>query len=295
MDEILRAHAAELHSAYASLDRLDGSDREHAAALLDLLLAENLPLPDIGALGHAAGCLRRAVETAQPDRACIGYITSHFLDWTQRVTPEALPVWLEEFPALAPAAKDLGDAGFAQAIAAMNRDPRALSCLAAYAMSNREIITAMAALADHATQAGRVGLLQALVDAVPLEKMESSKDAEKLVPAIARVPQALEVAVSLARRDVSSALGACKALEKVVAKHPHADAFLHGFARLVDAIGSQCAGAATTTLANAYAKHGPEAAGRIVDAAVECARLYGARAAQALLEQRTKASRQLLP
>jgi hypothetical protein len=296
LKDILPRHATELNPVYASLEPLeDPGVRAEACRLLDFLASQQIAVPrELAFLGVAIPALRAGVEAAHPSRSCIRFIVERFAQWVAKLAAAARPVFLEQFATLAPAAEDLGDAGMAQAIDAVNRDPRVMASLAAYAMTNREIVLAMAKLAGETARSGRVDLLQSLVASLPVEQMEESKDAKKLVPAIAAVPQALPVAVALTSRSPSTAYGVCRALRKLLPGHLHTAAYLEDFLLLAESIGVQCAGYCTAVLPGLYARHGVEATRQFVATAADCARRYGAFAAMALLERRTAASRELL-
>jgi len=295
LDEILRAHAAELHPVYSSMEALPDVLRAEAARLIDFLMAQEIPVPPLERLGSAIPRLQAALAAAHPDRATLEFIAPRFAGWVEQLLPEARAVFLEEFPALAPAARDLGEDGMARLIQATNQDPRVFACVATYAMTNRGIIVAMASLAAEAVRTGRVDLLQSLSASLSIDEMEKSRDAERLPSAMAEVPQALPVTVALAKLNPSSARGACERLKKILAGHPHQAEYLQDFLALVDVLGAQCTGAATSDLPGYYVRHGVEPTRRFVGATVEAARRYGVRAGQALLERRTRAAKEMLP
>ena len=122
------------------------------------------------------------------------------------------------------------------------------------------------------------------------DEMEESKDAERLLPALALVPDALAVIVVLAERNVSSAYGACKGIGKVTASRAE---FLEDMRLLAETVGiSSVGGSASTTSPGLYRGIGLERAREFVKLAAECALEYGQSAGQAFLERKTAASAQ---
>ncbi len=278
-------HIRELHPAYGLFSILtDAVSRKAAAELIDFLLAEEIPLPEVfHPMPESLPALRDAVKAAHPDRKCIAYILANVSKWND-------PSVRDSLPALAPALLDLHDDGMAMLLEAAALDGRAVSAVAAYSMTNKAIVRAAAGLALHATRTGRIGDLQRLTAACPAERMEESKDAEKLLPAVAAVPDALALAAAIAQRNISSARGVCLKLAKL----DRTPEYLSDFQLAVEAIGVQSVGFCLETLPGLYAAHGLERTHAFVAMAAEAAREYGSHAGQAFLERKTKAAKAAL-
>lgn len=288
---ILSAHVNELDPAYRIFDGVsDERLRAEAAKLIDFLRAEEIAVP-LDLPPDALPYLRAAAEAAHPDRKCLGLLAARFGAWLAQVKPESRPAFLEGLASLGPALADLGDEGMGDVVAAVNRDPRLMACIACYSLTTKEIVLAIAKLAVSAP----VEWLQRLAAAVPVSKMEESKDAEKLLPALAKVPEALAVIVTLAERNVSSAYGGCKALPAALKKLDAArDEYLDDLRLLSETVGISSLGFALDTLPGLYRGAGLGRAREFVALAAECARRYGQSAGQAFLERKTAASAQAM-
>ncbi len=291
INPILTAHVVELDSpSYGIFEGLDDPHlRAEAAQLVDFLRGEQVPMPQ-GIPAEAIPFLRAAAEAAHPDRRCLTLLATHFPSWLARLDGAARLVWLEGLSGLGPALADLGDDGMSQVIAGINREPRTLSCVQAYALTTREIVRAMATLAVDAP----IEWLQRLVAAVPLSKMEESKDAERLVPALVPVREALPALVTLAERSISSAYGTAKALPASLKKVENRQEYLDDFALLAGTVGLSSCGFVLEALPGLYRSAGASPTRRWVALAAECARAYGASAGQAFLERKTQAARSAL-
>lgn len=287
-DSTLRAHLDELHPAYRAVHTIaDPTLRTEAAKIIDFALTQHLPVPAIDQASEANGCWRAAIQTAHPDRKCVSYILTNFSAWWKRIEPPARPAFLEGFPHLAPAVHDLSNAGMGHVIQAVNRDPRLLPVIYSYAMTTGEAIRAVARLATSCD----VAQLQKLVDVFPAQRMEASKDAERFLPALGAVPDALPLALVLTEHNVSSAYAVCRALKNLDRPPTYVD----DFRLLVECIGISVSGVCLHELPRWHKQHGAEATHRFVQAAAECGRTYGVHAGQQFLERRTQAARQLLP
>ncbi len=285
---ILAAHVSELDPGYRIMDGLsDPALRTQAAQLIDFLRAEQIGIPtDVPA--EALPFLRAAAESAHPDRKCLSLLAARFGSWFSQVKPESRSAFLDGIVPLGPALADFGEAGMTDLIAAVNRDPRLMACISSYALTTKEIVVAMASLAV----GGPVEWLQRLVGAVPVAKMENSKDAERLVPALALVPDALAAVVTLAERNVSAAYGACKGLPAALKKVERRAEYLSDMRTLAETVGISSTGFVLDTLPGLYRQAGPEQAHAFVELAAECARQYGQSAGQAFLERKSAAARQ---
>ncbi len=288
---ILSAHVTELDPGYRLLEGVsDERLRSEGARLIDFLRAEQIAVPlDIPA--SALPYLRAASEAAHPDRKCLSLLAARFGAWLGQVKPGSQRAFLEGIASMGPAISDLGEQGMGDVIQAVNREPRLMACIGSYAFTTKPIVLAMAKLAVDA----RVELLQRLVAAVPVASMEDSRDAERLIPALARVPEALGAIVALAERNPSSAYGACQglpaALKKLTAGEARAG-FLDDFCRLAETVGISSVGFALNTLPGLYGKLGLEPTRQFVSLAADCTRQYGQSAGQAFLERKTQASRE---
>jgi hypothetical protein len=291
------SHLDELGADYSVFAGLtDPQLRSDAARLVDFLGNEQVAVPPgLASLPEAIPHLRATVEAAHPDRKSMTLAAARCLEWARSVQPESRRPFLESLPVMAPALNDLGEEGMALVIAAANRDPRTVPCIARYAMTTGKIIRAMAQLA---AADAPVELLQRLVGAVTVESMEQSKDAEKLVPAIAAVPGSLGLAVTLAENNISSAYGAVsalpKALKAVGAGGGMREAYLDMFQSLAATVGIGCAGFCLDRLPSLLASHGVDKVREFVAAASACARHYGVRAGQAFLERKTRVAAGML-
>lgn len=304
-DPILQAHREELGAAYRVFDRLDVPElRREAGLLIDFLQGEQISVPEtIGDPAEGLPCLRKSVEAAHPDRKCIAFLLKGFPDWTRAVAPASRETFLRRLPELAPAVYDLGDAGMRTVVEAVSAEPRTLGPIAAYAMTTAGAIRAIAELAHAAAAHQRVDLLEALAEAFPATAMEESKDAERLLPAVAAAAtaagsawsEAMELALLLIRNSVSSAYGAFSALPGALRKVPDTGVYLRDFREISEAVGLRAIGLCLGTLPGWHAKQEREALRRFVALGCEAAREFGALAGMAFLERKTKASKQLLP
>ena len=287
---MIDTHVGELGPVYGILQGAQGAERQAGARVIDLVVGERLPLPEHpGWPAESLPCLAAAVEAAHPDRDCIGYILHSYAGWLDVAGP-ARAKFLEDFPRLAPAAHDLGEEGMRMVLSALRRDSRAVSLVGVYSMTTPEAARAMARIVD----AAPADMVARLVAVFPAEKMEQSKDAERFLPALGEVPQALSLAVALAARDISTAYAVCRRLPAVLKSHANAGVYLEDFEVLAGTIGPRVAGWCLKTLPGLYAKHGLEAARNFVTLAAQTARDYGALAGEAFVERKTQAAREAL-
>lgn len=280
------AHAAALGPAYRIFDSLsDPALRREAGLLADLVTSGEYTIPEgFGQPAESIPCLRRALETAQPDRKCAAFVLRHFGSWAQSLEGPARAAFLESFPPLAPAVADLGEEGMRLLLDTVRREPRTLSCIAAYAMTDKANIRAIVRIAA----VNPIETLQRLVAGFPLSLIEEHREAEKLLPAVAEAPHAASIAAAMLPANVSSVIGVFQKLKKLPAE---AD-YVEDFRALVESVGVQANGFCLNTLPALRRKHGAEKTREFVAAAVEVARNYGARAGQAWLEQRTPAAKE---
>ena len=287
----MSAHVSELDPAYRIFDGVsDAKLAAEAAQLIDFLRGEQIAVP-LDVPIDAIPYLRAAAQTAHPDRKCLGLLAARFGSWLAQVRPESRTAFFEGMVSLGPALADFGEEGMAGVVASVNRDPRLMACISSYALTSKPIVLAITKLA----QGAPVDWLQRLVAAVTVAKMEENKDAERLVPALAAVPDTLPAIVTLAETNVSSAYGACKGLPAALKKAGAARAgYLEDLRLLAETVGISSAGFALDTLPGLYRNPGVERAREFVGLAAECARQYGKTAGQAFLERKTPASAQAM-
>jgi len=281
----------------------DSSLQSEAGRLIDIILSEQLTPPAQFPPPDSIPTLRASVEKAKPDRRCMQYLLRSFPAWMGAVSPAARAMFLEVMPDLAPAAYDLNDAGMGMVLEAAASDPAILRPVASYAMTTDKAIRAIAAVARQAAEQRRVDLLQAFAAAFPSEKMEESKDAEKLLPDIRRFteaskawPEAMQLAIALAERSPSTARASAKDAVAVLGKLPAADhgPYLDDFRLIVESIGIRAAGFCLRTLPALYQRHGSEHVRRFVSLACQTANNAGVLAGEAFLNRKTEAARGIL-
>ncbi|MBM3810552.1 MAG: hypothetical protein FJW20_02835 [Acidimicrobiia bacterium] len=303
-EQILNSHLSQLGATrsplYSQLAALnEASQRLQAAQLIDFILSEQLSAPRQLPPADALGTLVEALKKAHPDRKCVEFILAKFSGWVEAVAAHARETFLNGFAELAPAARDLGDAGMKKLLEAMAAEPAVLKPVAAYAMTTAEAIQALAEMAAQAARCRRLDLLEAFAKAFPAEEMEKSRDAEHLPPAVGKMtqaakawPEAMQLALALIERDVSSARGTCGDLAGVMGKMPAADhaPYLDDFRLIIEAMGIRAAGYSLRTLPNLYRRHGAAAVRRFVSLACQAANEAGAVAGEAFLERKTEAS-----
>jgi hypothetical protein len=310
-EEVLREHLAELaktvspiYERVASLG--DSEAQREAGRLADWIVSEQLEAPAaIPTDAAAVRCLRRSVEATKPDRGCMTYLLESFPKWMASLSSSSRAEFLENFPNLAPAARDLSDKGMGEVIEAIHLDPKLLGHVAAYATTTAEAVRAVARIAQRAANHHRGDLLEKLVEVFPATRMEESKEAEQLLPAMAEATEAvadiawipaMELALALAARDVSSARGTLRALPGSLSRVPQGDkgAYLDDFRLLVESIGIRVNGVCLKELPDWYSQGGSQRTREFVSMACETARKYGVLSGQFFLERKTAAARQRL-
>lgn len=279
-DALIDAHIHELDPAYQWLRSItDQEIRAHAAAVVDIALTGKLSLPAPPLPNDSIRWLRLALERAQ-DRRCHRALLDNLGEWLAQVSPLSRQAFLEGLPLLAPAAGDLASSGMNDVIQAVNRDPRLMPCIYAFASTTREIIQSIARLAVDAAIAD----MQRLVDLFPFNRVEEDREAERLLGVLGSVPQALPLLLAIAAHNVSSAHGTVLQLKgKQLGQE-----YLTLFEKVVAATGTQSIQWCVRKLPELVKT---QAAEQTVAAAVEIATQYGALAAQAFLEGQTRAAR----
>lgn len=272
-DSLIDAHINKLAPAYQWLRTMeDPRIRSDAARIIDLALTAKLALPPEPPSDDSVRWLRMALEQTD-DRQCRRALLDNLGNWLNQVDPPSRRVFLEGLPQLAPAAADLARSGMNEVIAAVNRDPRLMPCIYAFAKTTREIVHSAARLAVCAA----VSDMQRLVVLFPLSRVEEDREAERLLGRLGGVPQALPLLLAIAERNVSSACGTARKLRGKLLNQE----YLALFEQIVVATGT---GSIRWCLGKLPELVSSNQAGLLVPAAVEIARRYGAVAAQAFLE-----------
>lgn len=283
--KLIDAHVAELGPAYEWLRELpEGEVRRNGAALVDFVLAEKMTWPAVPP-GEAIGCLMAALENAH-DRRCREAILAGFTGWYANLSGEARPAFLKSFPALGPAVHDLGATGMQRVVELTNQDAGMLAPVAAFADMTGDIIRSVVGVAKTAD----VELMERLAAMFPVSRVEQDREAERLLERLDTAPAALPLILRIAEKSVSAAAGVLKDLG---GKTLDPD-YLRWFERLVETMGPRANGWCLSKLPGLIKKHGKDKVGQVVEMAVEVGRLYGVLAAEALLEGKTKAARELL-
>lgn len=236
IDSLARA----LSPAYGALRAFATAElRGHAAAVIDLIVEERLGVPGgfldemarIAAMpAHEAEVVLDAwagtVAGAKPDRGTMKFALERFPVWCRECGAGAKEAWLAGIVKLAPAVKGLGDEGMAELCRAVELSGdsyaghKLMESAASYAMTTDEAIRAVASMALAAVLHQRADLWLVLAQAFPAERMEESRDAEKLPEAMAKMVRAageeavaaLELAAVLAAGNASGARAACERL-----------------------------------------------------------------------------------
>jgi hypothetical protein len=281
----------------------DLASRREAGLLIDCLVSHQLSMPSVLPSLDSLAALRNGIEAALPDRSCANFIVERFKDWENLAVGEARSAFLDVFPKLAPAARDLGDAGMRGLLAASMEDATVAGCVAAYAMTTAEAVQAMALCAEKAAELNRVELLKAFVTAFPPQKMEESRDGEHLPAALLKVmrvsrawPATIQLATALAERDISAARGALQDLAGVLAGMPEAKQgrYLDDFRLIVESIGTRAIGYCLRNLKDHYASKDAAAVNRFVSLACQAAAQGGVLAGEAFLKGETDSAREAL-
>jgi len=301
-DPILDEHLAQMRERHATAySAVETSD---SGALADLIISEELSAPDLSPIPQdGVGPLLASLKTASPDRKCMQYVLTSFAGWQGVIAPAARAEFLALIPKLAPATRDLGDVGMRIVLDAAALEPRILAPVAAYAMTTAEAIRAMAQLAKSAADHGRPELLEDLAASFPAEKMEENRDAEHLIPALAKMTEAAEgsaqvlaVAVELAKTNPAGARAAANSLTKVLAAMPsdRKAEYTQHCQSILKNIGARATGFCVNTLPGLYQRHDKQAINRFVELACEAGQRLGQVAGQAFLEMKTQASKAVL-
>lgn len=281
-DSLIDSHAGELDPAYQWLREIaDPVMRADAAAVIDIALSEQLALPRVPLPPDCARWLRLALERAV-DRKCRRVLLDHLALWLPQITAPSRVAFLEGLPQLAPAVADLSGDGIGQVIRAVNRDPRLMPCIYAFANTTPEIVRSVA----HLAAAADVAAMQRLVVLFPYSRVEEDREAERLLELLGALPRALPLLLTIAQHNVSSAYGAARNLR---GKELAPD-YLALFQDVVEATGTRAIDWCLFKLPELVRRN---QAGPVVATAVQTARQYGVLAAEAFLQGRTRAARSL--
>ena len=282
-ESVIDSHIGELDPAYQWLRGIgDAETRADAAAVIDIALSDQLALPPVPPPDDSVRWLRLALERSE-DRKCRRALLDHLGNWLPRINPASRRAFLEGLPQLAPAAADLAGDGIEQVIEAVNRDPRLMVCICAFANTTREIVRSIAHVAVRAD----VSAMQRLVVLFPYSRVEEDREAERLLGLLGSVPQALPVLLAIAAKNVSSACGTARNLRgKELSPQ-----YLALFEDVVAATGTRTIDWCLRKLPELVKRN---QAGPLVATAVQLAKQYGVLAAEAFLQGRTRAARSLM-
>lgn len=173
-----------------------------------------------------------------------------------------------------------------QVIDAANRDERMPGAIAKFADMTGPIIRSIAAVSATAD----ADTLERLAALFPVSRVAEDREAERLLERLISAPLALNLVTQIATVSVSSAAGVLREL----AGQTLSQEYLHLFENLTTAMGPRACGWCLKRLPELMRKQGPDQAAAVVQAAVGTAMSYGVLAAEALLEGKTRAARDLL-
>jgi hypothetical protein len=254
------------------------------------------------ALDAADDASRRSMKT----------MFSGFGRWLEEVDRAARGSFFEVLPELAPSMQQLGVEGMLEILRSVKSldapedRQKLLKCLADYGSTTSKVILGVCSISHKALKWKRVDYLDRLTKTVPAEKMMEDYHAEKLIPAFAQLSeacaergkelwcQAMELILSIAEEDYSSAYATARKLSLEKIPPDTASAYLENFVKLVKSIGIRVIGFGLKQLPELYKKHGTERTRSFVEGAASAAEAYGAMAGQWFLERRTAAAREIL-
>lgn len=301
--------------------------RREASKLVELALAEGLPVDGgvrrtaeaVAGLGipGAATTLRawrEAVAAAHNSRAGMRLLFSGLGDCVHACTPDLLPIFCESLPRLAPIAAELGSKGFEQilgdasALANPEDGRRLLTAVAAYGRTRSSIALGISRLARHILDRDHPGEIERIETTVPPSRTFESRDAARLIPALADLSdacaalgteapsRALELTLEVAGRNLSSAFALARGLPGQLRHLPRETAlfYLEDFSHGLKAVGIRLVGFGLSQLPGFYGRYGIERTRRFMEKLVEVAEAYGPTAGQWFFERRTAAAREML-
>lgn len=256
-----------------------------------------------------AAAWRDALESSLPDRRSGALVLHGFVGWIQASPAFLRPLLTGDLGVLFAHAADLGDDGIRRVLADVGSVGPGLAEAAAafvktYAETDAAHFKAVASLAALALTQGRRDAMDRLVAGVTLDQMMESRDACRLLPALAAACTAaeaaapgsaihlLEAASRLADGHLSSTYGLVRRMPRILKRLPASvvGAYLAGSARLLEAAGPRLIGYVLDSLPGVFRKNAAEAETVVTDAAA-LALQGGTTAAEWYLERRTAASR----
>jgi hypothetical protein len=249
------------------------------------------------------------VVATKPSRKGLRAALSGFRAWLSPVPAESLPAILDVLPSVGPCLGELGAVAASRLmedIRSLGEDPDALRLIGSFGGTTGRILVSAAQLARQAAQAGSSELLGRLAAACPAEQAVESSDGEALLPDLARFgaiclargpgcwSAGIGLAVAIAEKNVSSAVGALRGLRRRVAAAPAPELYLGAFTRLIVFGGLSAVGFGLSELPRIVSRLGEASTAELVDTAVAVADAYGPTAAKWLVEGRTTAAKKAL-
>jgi hypothetical protein len=298
--ELRRALLRVVESVVA--DRVRADDR----ALQCARWAMGLGMPDSLRALTAWGDL---IAAARPSRGGIKVALSGFSAWLTPLPPADLPAVLDLLPKLGPCLAELGTAGMVglmDDVRALRGDTDALAFIGSFGSTTGTILTSAARLARQAETAVRKDLLLRLSSLLPPQQALESSEGEALLPALAAFGAAcatkgpgpwaagIDLAVSIAERNVSSAVGALRALRRRASAAEAPEPYLRAFGDLVRSVGLSVVGFGLSELPRIVSRLGDARTADLVDTVGGVAEAYGPTAARWFLEGRTAVARRAL-
>ncbi len=196
-----------------------------SAALTSLSALVSEPAED---LGSTLAVLDVALSEAEPERARLQILISGFSGWLTAASHAARPHVLSILPNIAVHVSELKNSGVETLISLFNacsseREMDLIArCIAGYQESSGEILLAASEIGSRFVRSGVDALIERMLTAVPVDAMLESKDAEALLPAIAKIrvdraddavlSAAAAVCIAAARQNNSSALNLARQL-----------------------------------------------------------------------------------
>jgi hypothetical protein len=245
----------------------------------------------------------------RPSRKGMRAALSGLRAWISPVPAARLPAILDVLPSVGPCLGELGTVAASRLmedIRSLGEDPDGLRFIGSFGGTSGKILVSAAQLARQAAQAGSSGGLGRLASVCPAQQAVESSDGEALLPelagfgaiCLARGPgcwsAGIGLAVAIAEKNISSAVGALRGLRRRVRAAPAPELYLQAFARLVDSVGLSAVGFGLSALPRIVSRLGEVRTAEVVDAAVAVADAYGPTAAKWLVEGRTDAAKKAL-
>lgn len=302
-EETIDRLARSISPAYAALrDFTVPQVRAAAASVIDLMVEEQLRVPD----GFREACARAAslppneaivmmqvwrdsLVEAQPDRKTVSFVLEHFPAWYERCPEQVREPWLAGVARLGQAMRGLGGEGMKTLMEAMAccddhySAHKLLETVAAYAPTTDEAVVAVTAMARAAARLGRLDLWLEIAQRFPPERMETSDEAEKALPALGEILDAapdhplpaLRLMGALAGENDGTVLQGGRKLAVAAGSASDAGVFLDDARELIEALGIRALGAIVRR------RPGHDLVESVLDLRAE----FGAQAALRLLEK----------